>query len=80
MCCPNTLGPCEFMESDGEKPLKPYPVGLGGGARQAIWFRKKRESGFGLVGRIKNLRGPLSDEHPFIKVVVMGRCLISHVM
>jgi len=43
-----------------KKPkLKPYPVGYGGGARQMIWFRgeEKRESGFGLEGRIKNLRG-----------------------
>ena len=26
------------MESAGEKPLKPYPVGFTGGARLAIWF------------------------------------------
>lgn len=48
---------CEFMESGREKPLKLYLVGYAGGARQMIWFRKRRESGFGLEGHIKNLRG-----------------------
>ena len=35
---PRTPRPCEFMESSREKPLKPYPVGYGDGARQMIWF------------------------------------------
>lgn len=49
--------PCEFMESCREKQLKPYPMGYDGRARQMIQFQRSRESGFGLVGRIKNLRG-----------------------
>lgn len=47
----------DFIESGGEKTLKPYPVGYVGAARQMIRFRKRTESGFGLEGPIKNLRG-----------------------
>lgn len=73
-------GCVNLWKAADKKTLKLNPVGYVGAARQMIWFQKRRESGFGLEGRIKKPQGPLSDEHPFIKVVVMGRCLISHVM
>ena len=72
--------PCEFMESGREKQLKPYPMGDSSAARRMIRFQEKSESGFGPGGAHLKPQGPLSDEPPFIRVVVMGQCLISHVM
>lgn len=43
-------------------------------------FRKKRESGFGLEGRIKNLRGLSLSWASIYQSGCNGRCLISQVM